>query len=170
MPAGTCRCFRPGGETERLGFLYPMAIFFRLSIPESLALEKIDEKFAGPCDCDGYLSLIGDRHNYTIGWERGKHADDFHAQVRAALGVTSETAPFWLVYERRDDRNDPGVNDIRNAAIRLSRAYEDAIVVTLSLLDRRDAAGDLELVLICFSDEVHRRNFKIRYEGKYVSE
>nr|WP_246705387.1 hypothetical protein [Rhizobium sp. WYCCWR 11152] len=38
------------------------------------------------------------------------------------------------------------------------------MVVTLSLLGKRDSANDLELVFVCFEQDFHRRNFRVRYE------
>ena len=57
---------------------------------------------------------------------------------------------------------------IRTAAIRLSQGYRETAVVTLSLLGRTDGESDLELIFVCFREDSDRRNFRARYEGKFV--
>ncbi|WP_432444670.1 hypothetical protein [Rhizobium leguminosarum] len=94
------------------------------------------------------------------------HAEEFKAEVSQILRQTWDAARFWVIYERREDRQDPEGTDIRNAAFRLTRGYSGVIVVTLSLLGKRDSANDLELVFVCFEQDFHRRNFRVRYEGK----
>lgn len=54
------------------------------------------------------------------------------------------------------------------ASGRLTRGYSGVIVVTLSLLGKRDSVNDLELVFVCFEQDFHRRNFRVRYEGKPI--
>jgi hypothetical protein len=101
-------------------------------------------------------------------WERGKHAGEFRALVNEALTEAKQDAPFWLTYQRSENDNAVTANDIRNAAIRLTRGYSGTIVIALSLLGEHDEDGDLELIFICFREDFHRRNFRVRYEGKYV--
>jgi hypothetical protein len=42
------------------------------------------------------------------------------------------------------------------------------VVVTLSLLGKRDEADDIELIFVCFQQDFQRRNFRVRFEGKFV--
>ncbi len=97
-------------------------------------------------------------------------AEEFKEQVTDALRSTWQGARFWLVYQRNDRRNDLDINEIRSAAIRLSRSYIETAVVTLSLLGHVDNASDLELIFVCFRRESERRNFRVRYEGRFVRE
>ncbi|GCA49905.1 hypothetical protein KGO5_02351 [Sinorhizobium sp. KGO-5] len=104
----------------------------------------------------------------TVTWTRGISAGAFKEQVTDALRSTWQRARFWLVYQRSDSRNDLNINEIRTAAIRLSQGYPETAVVTLSLLGRTDGESDLELIFVCFREDSDRRNFRARYEGKFV--
>ncbi|WP_037381630.1 hypothetical protein [Sinorhizobium americanum] len=147
-----------------------MAIFFRTPLTDALAFEMIDERLSSRMDFDGYLNVYGVEDELTVTWPRGMSAGAFKEQATDALRSTWRRARFWLVYQRCDSRDDLDINEIRNAAIRLSQRYLEAAVVTLSLLGRTDSASDLELVFVCFRDESDRRNFRVRYEGKFVPE
>jgi hypothetical protein len=57
---------------------------------------------------------------------------------------------------------------IRNAAFKLTRGYAGVIVITLSLLHKRGEAPDIELIFVCFQQDFQRRNFRVRYEGKFI--
>jgi hypothetical protein len=96
------------------------------------------------------------------------HAEEFKAEVSEILRKTWDAARFWIIYERRDDRRDPEATEIRNAAFRITRGYSGVVVITLSLLGKRDSDNDIELVFVCFEQDFHRRNFRVRYEGKFV--
>lgn len=145
-----------------------MAVFFRTPLSDTLAFEMIDERLSSGTNFDGYLNIFGVEDELTVTWPRGMSADAFKEQVTDALRSTWRRARFWLVYQRSDRRNDLSINEIRAAAIRLSQSYLEAAVVTLSLLGRTDGASDLELIFVCFRDESDRRNFRVRYEGKFV--
>ena len=36
------------------------------------------------------------------------------------------------------------------------------------LLGRRSSTNDLELVFVCFQEDAQRRNFRVRYDGKFI--
>ena len=145
-----------------------MAVIFKTVISEQQAFNRIAKRLAGRQDFDGYLNVFSDVGDHTVSWSRTMLAEEFKAHVTEALQNVWEIARFWVVYERQDQRKDAGINDIRKAAIRLTRGYTSVIVVTFSLLGRRDSADDLELVLVCFREDFQRRNFRVRYEGKSV--
>jgi len=128
----------------------------------------IDERLLSGTDFDGYFNIHGVEEELTVTWTRGMSASAFKEQVTDALRSTWRRARFWLVYQRSDSRNDLAINEIRTAAIRLSNNYLGAAVVTLSLLGRTDSASDLELIFVCFREDSDRRNFRVRYEGKFV--
>lgn len=96
------------------------------------------------------------------------HAEQFQAEITEILRSTWDICRFWVIYERRDDRQDAEANAIRNAAFRLTRGYAGVIVVTLSLLHKRDSLADIELIFVCFQQDFQRRNFRVRYEGKFI--
>lgn len=147
-----------------------MAVFFTTPISDTSAFDMIAERLSRGQGFDGYFNIYGDDDELTITWTRGRTADDFKEQVTDALRSTWQRARFWLVYQRNDRRNDLDINEIRSAAIRLSRSYLETAVVTLSLLGHADNASDLELIFVCFREESERRNFRVRYEGKFVRE
>jgi hypothetical protein len=146
-----------------------MAVFFRTSITDARAFEMLEERLSSGNNFDGYFNLYGVQDELTLSWTPAMSAVDFKQEVTEALRPIWQTTRFWLVYQRSDSRNDLGVNEIRNAAIRLSRGYLEAVVVTLCLLGRTDNSNDLELVFVYFRDEAERRNFRVRYEGKFIS-
>lgn len=146
-----------------------MAILFKTAIGENAAFEKIESALSDPTgDFDGYVNVIADEGEQTLSWAPGMHAEQFQAEVTEILRATWDICRFWVVYERRDDRQDAASNDIRNAAFKLTRGYAGVVVVTLSLLSKRDSAADIELIFVCFQQDFHRRNFRVRYEGKFV--
>jgi hypothetical protein len=145
-----------------------MAVYFRTSIADATAFEMLEERLSSTIDFDGYFNLFGVQDELTVSWTPAMSAAEFKHDVTDALRLVWETARFWLVYQRSESRNDPGINEIRNAAIRLSRGYSEAVVVTLCLLGRADNKSDLELIFMCFREEAERRNFRVRYEGKFV--
>ncbi|MBB5536494.1 hypothetical protein [Rhizobium giardinii] len=147
-----------------------MAVFFTTPISDTSAFKMIAERLSRGQGFDGYFNIYGDDDELTITWTRGTTADDFKEQVTDALRSTWQRARFWLVYQRNDRRNDLDINEIRSAAIRLSRSYLETAIVTLSLLGHADNADDLELIFVCFREESERRNFRVRYEGKFVRE
>jgi hypothetical protein len=147
-----------------------MAVFFTTPISETSAFEMIDERFSSAKGFDGYFNIHGNEEELTVTWTHGMSADEFKEQVTDALRATWQRARFWLVYQRNDRRNDLDINEIRSAAIRLSRSYIETAVVTLSLLGHVDNASDLELIFVCFQGESERRNFRVRYESKFVRE
>ena len=143
-----------------------MAILFKTTISENTAFEMIERSLSGVYQYDGYLNVVSDAGETALSWGPAMHAEEFKAEVSQILRQTWDAARFWVIYERREDRRDPEGTDIRNAAFRLTRGYSGVIVVTLSLLGKRDSANDLELVFVCFEQDFHRRNFRVRYEGK----
>lgn len=145
-----------------------MAVYFRTSLTDTLAFEMIDERLSSGVDFDGYFNIYSVEDELTVTWPRGMSADAFKEQVADALRSTWQRGRFWLAYQRSDSRNDLDINEIRTAAIRLSQSYSEAAVVTLSLLGRTDSASDLELIFVCFREESDHRNFRVRYEGKFV--
>ncbi|MBP1861542.1 translation initiation factor RLI1 [Rhizobium herbae] len=153
---------------DRPVFWRPMAVFFRNSITEATAFEMIEERLSSGNDFDGYFNVYGTDDELTVSWTPAMSSAEFKEQVTDALRSIWQTAHFWLVYQRSDSRNDLGINEIRNAAIRLSGSYLETAVVTLCLLGRIDNKNDLELIFLCFREETERRNFRVRYEGKFV--
>jgi len=145
-----------------------MAIFFKTAITDAEAFEMLEERLSSGDDFDGYFNQFGERDELTLSWAPAMSADEFKEEVTDAFRTLWQTTRFWLVYRRIDSRDDLGINDIRNAAIRLSRAYAETVVVTFCLLGRADSNNDLELIFVCFRDEAERRNFRVRYEGKFV--
>ncbi|WEZ82125.1 hypothetical protein P6U16_13065 [Rhizobium sp. 32-5/1] len=145
-----------------------MAVFFRTSIIDTTAFEMIEERLSSDTDFDGYFNVFGADDEITLSWTPATSAGEFKEQVTDALRSAWQKARFWLVYQRSDSRNDLGINEIRNAAIRLSSAYRESAVITLCLLGRIDNKDDLELIFVCFREEAERRNFRVRYEGKFV--
>lgn len=143
-----------------------MAILFKTTISENSAFEMIERSLSGAYQYDGYLNVVSDVGETALSWGPAMHAEEFKAEVSQILRQTWDAARFWVIYERREDRKDPEGTDIRNAAFRLTRGYSGVIVVTLSLLGKLDSANDLELVFVCFEQDFHRRNFRVRYEGK----
>ncbi|MBO9098388.1 MULTISPECIES: hypothetical protein [unclassified Rhizobium] len=144
-----------------------MAILFKTALSEDKALEKVEATILDGSGRDGYLNVMTEDMERAAASERGRHTGEFRDQVDVALAEAKQTAPFWLVYRRTE--NDPvTANEIRNAAIRLTRGYSGTIVIALSLLGHNHDDGDLELVFICFREDFHRRNFRVRYEHKYV--
>lgn len=145
-----------------------MAVFFRTAITDATAFEMLEERLASEKDFDGYFNLYGAQDEITVSWTPAMSAFEFKQQVTDALLPVWQTTRFWLVYLRSDSRNDLGINEIRNAAIRLSSGYLETVVVTLCLFGRTDNNNDLELIFVCFREEAERRNFRVRYEGKFV--
>lgn len=96
-------------------------------------------------------------------------AEEFLAEIRQMLRMTSDVARLWVIYERRKDRRDPETTEMRNATFRLTRGHNGVIVASLSVLGKRDADHDLELVFVCFAKDFQRRNFRVRYEGKAIT-
>lgn len=145
-----------------------MAVFFRSPLTDTSAFEMIDERLLSGTDFDGYFNIHG------VEEETDRHLDprDERQRVQGAghrcPALDMASGHFWLVYQRSDSRNDLAINEIRTAAIRLSNNYLGAAVVTLSLLGRTDSASDLELIFVCFREDSDRRNFRVRYEGKFV--
>jgi hypothetical protein len=145
-----------------------MAILFKTPISENSAFETIEQALSGAHQYDGYLNVVGDAGETALSWGPAMQAEEFKSEVSEILRQTWDAARFWVIYERREDRKDPEATAMRNAAFRLTRGYSGVIVVTLSLLGKRDSINDLELVFICFEQDFHRRNFRVRYEGKAV--
>jgi hypothetical protein len=146
-----------------------MAILFKTVIDENTAFEMIGSALSEHGnDYDGYLNVVADEGEQTLTWGPNMHAEQFQAEMTEIFRATWDICPFWVVYERRDDRKDPDANDIRNAAFRVTRAYDGVLVVTLSLLDKRDHAEDIELIFVCFKEDPQRRNFRVRFEGKFI--
>ena len=145
-----------------------MTIFFKAAISDDVAFGMIERCFSDPDDYDGYLDIFGDHTERTVSWSKGRSVDEFKAEITEALRSAWESARYWQVYERREDRDDAGTNEIRRAAINLTRTYGGVIVITLSLLGRRSSTHDLELVFVCFQEDAQRRNFRVRYDGKFI--
>jgi hypothetical protein len=95
--------------------------------------------------------------------------EEFLAEVREMLLMTWDVARLWVIYERREDRRDPETTEMRNAAFRLTRGYNGVMVASLSVLGKRDADHDLQLVFVCFAEHFQRRNLRVRYEGKAIT-
>jgi len=136
-----------------------MAILFKTAISENSAFEMIEKALSGSNEYDGYLNVASDAGETALSWGPAMHAEEFKAEVSEILRRTWDASRFWVVYERREDRRDPEATQMRNAAFRLTRGYSGVVVVTLSLLGKRDSANDLELVFVCFEQDFHRRNF-----------
>jgi hypothetical protein len=145
-----------------------MPVFFRTPITEDTAFEMIEERLSSGSGFDGYFNVFGADDEQTFSWTPAMSSAAFREQVTDSLRSTWKKTRFWLVYQRSDSRNDLGINEIRNAAIRLSRSYLGTAVVTLCLFGRIDNKSDLELIFLCFQDETERRDFRVRYEGKFV--
>jgi hypothetical protein len=96
-------------------------------------------------------------------------AEEFEAQVNEILRQTGDASRFWVVYGRRDDRKEPEATEMRNVAFRLTRGYSGITIVTLSLLRKRDSANNPELIFVCFEQDFHRRNFRVRVEGRAIA-
>jgi hypothetical protein len=128
----------------------------------------IEERLSSNNEFDGYFNVYGADDELTVTSSPAMRSAEFKEQVTDALRSTWQKTRFWLIYQRNDNRNDLGINEIRNAAIRLSRSYRESAVVTLCLLGRVDNESDLELIFLCFREETERRNFRVRYEGKFV--
>jgi hypothetical protein len=145
-----------------------MAILFKTAINENTAFEMIEQAFSGAYQYDGYLNVVAEEGETALSWGPAMHAEEFKAEVSEILRKTWDASRFWVIYERRDDRKDAEATDIRNAAFRLTRGYSGVIVITLSLLGKHDSAHDIELIFVCFEQDFHRRNFRVRYEGKFI--
>jgi hypothetical protein len=146
-----------------------MAILFKTVIDENTAFELIGNALSNHgTEYDGYLNVVADEGEQTLSWGPNMHAEQFQAEVTEIFRATWDICRFWVVYERRDDRRDPAANDIRNAAFKVTRAYDGVVVVTLSLLGKRDDTDDIELIFVCFREDPQRRNFRVRFEGKFI--
>jgi hypothetical protein len=145
-----------------------MAILFKTTISENSAFEVIKQALTSGQPYDGYFNAVSDAGETTFPWSPSVSADAFFIQVEEMLRMTWDVARFWVIYERREDRKDSEITEMRNAALRLTRGYNNVIVASLSLLGKRDAAHDLELVFVCFTEDFQRRNFRVRYEGKTI--
>ncbi|HEV7305385.1 hypothetical protein [Ensifer sp.] len=146
-----------------------MTIFFKAAVPDDVAFGMIEQCFSNSDDFDGYLDIFGEHTEQTISWSKGRSVEEFKDQITEALRSAWEAAPHWQVYERREDRDDADTNEIRRAAIHLTRSYGGVIVITLSLLGRRSSSNDVELVFVCFQEDAQRRNFRVRYDGKFIA-
>ncbi|KQY41441.1 MULTISPECIES: hypothetical protein [Rhizobium/Agrobacterium group] len=145
-----------------------MAIFFKTAITDAAAFAMLEERLSSGQGFDGYFNQYGEEDELTLSWAPAMSADEFKDEVTDALRTLWQTTRFWLVYQRVESRDDLSINEIRSAAIRLSRSYAQAVVVTFCLLGRADSNSDLELIFVCFRDEAERRNFRVRYEGKFI--
>ncbi len=146
-----------------------MAILFKSTITENSAFATIDAVLASGDPYDGYFNAVSDAGETTLSWAPSMSAGEFLEQVKEMLRLTWDAARFWIIYDRHEEREDPDVTEMRNAAFRLTRGYNGVIVASLSLLGRQDAENDLELVFVCFADDFQRRNFRVRYEGKAIT-
>ncbi|UHS59990.1 hypothetical protein [Agrobacterium vaccinii] len=146
-----------------------MTILFKTTITEDKAFAKIEEALNTGREYDGYFSLADDEGETPLSWGPSMSAEEFLAKVREMLEVTWKAARFWVVYDRREDRGDPDAIAMRNAAFRITRGYNGVIVASFSLLGRKDALQDLELIFVCFREDFQRRNFRIRFENKPVT-
>ncbi|KXG84230.1 hypothetical protein [Agrobacterium bohemicum] len=145
-----------------------MTILFKTTITEDKAFSKIEEALNTGQEYDGYFSIADDDGETPLPWGPSMSGEEFLAKVREMLELTWKAARFWVVYDRREDRGDPDAIVMRNAAFRISRGYNGVIVASLSLLGRKDAEQDLELIFVCFREDFQRRNFRIRFENKPV--
>lgn len=143
-----------------------MAIFFRTSIDDNSAFERIDGALSSGQDFDGYFSIHGER---AFSRPSDMRADAFRQEIVDALRSVWEKSQFWAIYACDGQQNGLTVNDITAAAIQLSANYSGSVIVTLSILGRTHSSHDLELIFLCFNQESERRNFRARYEGKFVS-
>ena len=146
-----------------------MAILFNTTITENAAFAMIDQALASGCAYDGYFNAVSDAGETTLPWAPSMTAGEFLEQVTGMLRLTWDVARCWIIYERHEGRNDPEMNEMRNAAFRLTRGYNGVIVASLCLLGKGNAEHDLELVFICFANDFQRRNFRVRYEGKAIT-
>lgn len=144
-----------------------MAILFKTAISEDKALHLIETILHAGAH-DGYLNVASETSEHAYASQRGGHSDEFRLRVREALDGAKHEAPSWLVYHRSENDNAVGINEMRNAAFQLTRGYDGTIVIALSLLGHDMDGLDLELVFVCFREDFHRRNFRVRYEGKYI--
>ena len=145
-----------------------MTILFKTTITEDQAFAKIDAALNTGREYDGYFSVADDDGETPLSWGPSMSGEEFLAKVREMLEVTWKAARFWVVYDRREDRGDPDAIAMRNAAFRITRGYNGVIVASLSLLGRKDALEDLELIFVCFREDFQRRNFRIRFENKPI--
>ncbi len=143
-----------------------MAIFFRTFIDADVAFEKIETSLSETPAFDGYFSVHG---GHTFSRPNDMGAEEFKQEVVDALRSIWEKAQFWAVYLCEDQQNGLTLNEITAAAIQLGSNYPGAVVITLSILGRVDSDSDLELIFVCFVQDSERRNFRARYEGKFVS-
>ena len=143
-----------------------MAVFFRSSIDENIAFSRLEAALLSGQDFDGYFSVHGE---LPFSWPRDMSADEFRQKIVDSLRSVWARAPFWAVYERSEQLNNLTANEITIAAIQLSANYPGALVATLSLLGRKHNSSDLELTFVCFMQDTERRNFRARYEGKFIS-
>ncbi len=146
-----------------------MTILFKTTITEDKAFAKIEAALDTGREYDGYFSVADDDGETPLSWGPSMSAGEFLAKVREMLEVTWKAARFWVVYDRREDRRDPDAIAMRNAAFRITRGYNGVIVASLSLLGRKDALEDLELIFVCFREDFQRRNFRIRFENKPIT-
>ncbi|MBO9195320.1 hypothetical protein J5277_14525 [Rhizobium sp. 16-449-1b] len=146
-----------------------MAILFKTTISENSAFAMIDQALASRLQYDGYFNAVSDAGETTLSWAPSMSAGEFIEQVKEMLRLTWDAARFWIIYDRHEERSDPDITEMRNAAFRLTRGYNGVIVASLSLLGRADDEHDLELVFVCFTEDFQRRNFRVRYEGKAIT-
>ncbi|WP_312808126.1 hypothetical protein [Agrobacterium cavarae] len=146
-----------------------MTILFKTTITEDKAFAKIEEALNTGREYDGYFSVADDDGETPLSWGPSMSAEEFLAKVREMLEVTWKAARFWVVYDRREDRGDSDAITMRNAAFRITRGYNGVIIASLSLLGRKDALQDLELIFVCFKEDFQRRNFRIRFENKPIT-
>ncbi|KIQ05488.1 hypothetical protein RU07_01140 [Agrobacterium tumefaciens] len=146
-----------------------MTILFKTTITEDQAFAKIDAALNTGREYDGYFSVADDDGETPLSWGPSMSGEEFLANVREMLEVTWKAARFWVVYDRREDRGDSDAIAMRNAAFRITRGYKGVIVASLSLLGRKDALQDLELIFVCFKEDFQRRNFRIRFENKPIT-
>ncbi|WP_275788666.1 hypothetical protein [Pararhizobium gei] len=154
------------GDLNKTGDSMP--IYFKTATTPEAAFELIEQRLTGPSEQDGYLDVLGAEDEQSMSWSKGTSASGFKATLTDTFRTAWQDAPFWLAYTRTDS-DELGINDIRKAAISLTRPYNSVTIITFSLLGRRDSAHDLEFLFLCFRDEVERRNFRVRYEGKFVA-
>ncbi len=146
-----------------------MTILFKTTIAEDKAFAKIEEALNTGREYDGYFSVADDDGETPLSWGPSMSGEEFLANVREMLEVTWKAARFWVVYDRQEDRGDPDAIAMRNAAFRITRGYNGVIIASLSLLGRKDALQDLELIFVCFREDFQRRNFRIRFENKPIT-
>ncbi|XUY30228.1 hypothetical protein RMR21_023995 (plasmid) [Agrobacterium sp. rho-8.1] len=146
-----------------------MAILFKTTITEDQAFAKIEAALDTGRDYDGYFSVADDDAETPLSWGPSMSGEEFLAKVREMLEMKWKAARFWVVYDRREDRGDHDAIVMRNAAFRITRGYNGVIVASFSLLGRKDASQDLELVFVCFREDFQRRNFRIRFENKPIT-